>query len=112
MSCKCDYEYGGDFKSPKTFGKNPYKLWSLSFYFNAVYVGNYLFILFILIANEFWEDFLGNNVLNICYKDTVKYWLLLHFIKPIFTALVVNCCGLHKLFCCCSCSKVNVFFFC
>eukprot|EP01084_Bolivina_argentea_P080082 145104_1 len=103
--CKCDYEYGGDFSHPLPSGKNPYKLWSLSIYFNTVYVVNYLYVLFILIVNEFWEDLIGNNVLNTCYKDTVKYWLLLHFVKPIITIVIVNCCGLHKI-CCCACSKV------
>eukprot|EP00483_Globobulimina_turgida_P005801 UN05811 len=94
-----------DFIPPFGNGKNPYKLWSLSIYFNTVYVANYLYIIFILIANEFWEDLLGTNVLNTCYKDTVKYWLLLHFIKPIATMIIVKFCGLHKLFCG-ACSKL------
>eukprot|EP01083_Nonionella_stella_P174388 604357_1 len=108
--CRCDYEYGGDLLSPLPSGKNPYKLWSLSFYFNSIYVANYLYILFILIVNEFWEDLIGNNVLNTCYQDTVKYWLLLHFIKPIATMIIINCCGLHKLMCC-ACSKICVISF-
>ena len=103
--CTCDYEYGGDFKNPRITGKNPYKLWSLSIYFHTVYVLNYLYILFVILVNEFWEDLMGNNVLDHCYRDTVKWWLLLHFVKPILTMIIVNCCRLNKI--CCACSKVK-----
>jgi len=83
----------------------------LSTYFNIVYVTNYIYIAFVLAVNEFWIDLFGTNVLGTCYHDTVRYWLLMHFIKPIVTVLILNCCRRHKC-CCCACSKICLLSFC
>jgi len=97
--CRCDYEFGGNFKHPLHSGRNPYKLWSLSVYFNAANVGTYLYIVFMLIVNEFWEDLIGTNVLGVCYDDNVRFWLSIHILKPLLTICIVHCCGLHELCC-------------